>query len=266
MGCDSVVDSDSNISDTVEVEAFQSTSHSSHSTVLVTENNVGDDWSANVVGDDSGYTLAEDFGAPSGLGDAALLLFTENDNAARAELGTEVNVPLSEVGSLDYWTYQPDGNPGLAAVAYKIVVSFGDDGWTTLIYEPYWQNGAGDPAPVTSGVWQHWENIEDGNWWSSSSAGGLQAGFGGAPFYTFDDVLALQPNAVVEFIQLGIGSYNADWTVLADGMTFAGTSYDFDLIQDPVEKVECKDGGWEDAGFANQGQCIRFVNTGKDSR
>ena len=28
----------------------------------------------------------------------------------------------------------------------------------------------------------------------------------------------------------------------------------------------CKDGGWEEQGFRNQGQCIRFANTGKDSR
>lgn len=29
---------------------------------------------------------------------------------------------------------------------------------------------------------------------------------------------------------------------------------------------ECRDGEWEAAGFDNQGQCIRFVNTGQDSR
>jgi len=36
----------------------------------------------------------------------------------------------------------------------------------------------------------------------------------------------------------------------------------------PVEgcKDDCKNGGWEDLGFRNQGQCIRFVNTGQDSR
>jgi hypothetical protein len=34
----------------------------------------------------------------------------------------------------------------------------------------------------------------------------------------------------------------------------------------PSTKDDCKDGGWEDAGFRNQGQCIRFVNTGQDSR
>jgi len=29
---------------------------------------------------------------------------------------------------------------------------------------------------------------------------------------------------------------------------------------------DCMDGGWERFGFRNQGQCIRAVNTGKDSR
>lgn len=35
---------------------------------------------------------------------------------------------------------------------------------------------------------------------------------------------------------------------------------------DPTNKDDCKNGGWADFGFRNQGQCIRFVNTGKDSR
>jgi hypothetical protein len=34
----------------------------------------------------------------------------------------------------------------------------------------------------------------------------------------------------------------------------------------PTTKDDCKDGGWENYGFKNQGQCIRFVETGKDSR
>ena len=40
----------------------------------------------------------------------------------------------------------------------------------------------------------------------------------------------------------------------------------FDVIPDVQTKDDCKDGGWEAYGFANQGQCIRFVNTGHDSR
>lgn len=31
-------------------------------------------------------------------------------------------------------------------------------------------------------------------------------------------------------------------------------------------KDDCRSGGWEAHGFANQGQCIRFVETGQDSR
>lgn len=33
-----------------------------------------------------------------------------------------------------------------------------------------------------------------------------------------------------------------------------------------LDKDGCKDGGWEAHGFRNQGQCVRFVETGKDSR
>jgi hypothetical protein len=35
---------------------------------------------------------------------------------------------------------------------------------------------------------------------------------------------------------------------------------------DPVDIDECKKGGWAGFNFRNQGQCIRFVETGEDSR
>lgn len=38
------------------------------------------------------------------------------------------------------------------------------------------------------------------------------------------------------------------------------------ITNDPATKADCMKGGWEAFGFKNQGQCIRFVNTGKDSR
>jgi hypothetical protein len=38
-----------------------------------------------------------------------------------------------------------------------------------------------------------------------------------------------------------------------------------DEATDPEEKDECKDGGWVELGFRNQGQCVRFVNTGVDT-
>ena len=33
-----------------------------------------------------------------------------------------------------------------------------------------------------------------------------------------------------------------------------------------LSKDDCKDGGWQALGFTNQGRCIRFIETGKDSR
>ena len=35
---------------------------------------------------------------------------------------------------------------------------------------------------------------------------------------------------------------------------------------DPATMDDCKDGGWEDFGFDNQGRCMQFVLTGRDSR
>ena len=35
---------------------------------------------------------------------------------------------------------------------------------------------------------------------------------------------------------------------------------------DPETDDDCKHGGWEEYGFRNQGQCVRFAKTGKDSR
>lgn len=37
-------------------------------------------------------------------------------------------------------------------------------------------------------------------------------------------------------------------------------------VADPPTKEDCRDGGWRNYGFRNQGQCVRFVVTGKDSR
>ncbi|MEQ9397739.1 MAG: hypothetical protein RJQ04_01095 [Longimicrobiales bacterium] len=37
-------------------------------------------------------------------------------------------------------------------------------------------------------------------------------------------------------------------------------------VVDPAVMADCRRGGWVDFGFRNQGQCIRFLKTGKDSR
>jgi hypothetical protein len=39
-----------------------------------------------------------------------------------------------------------------------------------------------------------------------------------------------------------------------------------DLPSGPVSKADCMNGGWRGFDFKNQGQCVRFVETGKDTR
>lgn len=64
------------------------------------------------------------------------------------------------------------------------------------------------------------------------------------------------------------GTYTATLTVTDDdGRT--GTDQATITVEpepQPETANDCKQGGWADYGFANQGQCIRYVNTGKDSR
>jgi hypothetical protein len=38
------------------------------------------------------------------------------------------------------------------------------------------------------------------------------------------------------------------------------------LSADPTARADCTADQWEDYGFRNQGQCVRLVETGKDSR
>lgn len=44
------------------------------------------------------------------------------------------------------------------------------------------------------------------------------------------------------------------------------TTYAAASPSDPTDAAQCKKGSWHDFGFKNQGQCVRFVETGKDSR
>lgn len=47
---------------------------------------------------------------------------------------------------------------------------------------------------------------------------------------------------------------------------FDWTPFHVPAKEDVATKEDCKNGGWEAFGFRNQGLCIRFVETGKDSR
>lgn len=212
------------------------------------------------------------FGAPTGLGTGALQLATNDTNGAKVQLLTtnHAGTRLDDIGELSYWTFRSQGPPE-ADASYQLEVDVNGaavGGFTTLVYEPYWNGtvGAG---------WQHWSSVEDGNWWSSrqintdgtTGTAGTQwllAGAGGPPFTTPAAVVAEFPAAVVLRVGVNVGSYNPDYLVAADGLTIAGTTYDFE--PGSFTKDACKSGGWEtnfsSGQFENQGDCVSYFASG----
>lgn len=63
-----------------------------------------------------------------------------------------------------------------------------------------------------------------------------------------------------------LNSYNYGLDAFPDLDTASYAAHWHAGVEDVDSKDQCKDGSWEAAGFKNQGQCIRFVNTGQDSR
>jgi hypothetical protein len=85
------------------------------------------------------------------------------------------------------------------------------------------------------------------------------------------DMDLLSPGSNVRVFALNMGDTSAN-DVGLDGyydnvvVDVVGDVTVYDFEPTPMTKDDCKDNGHEDFGFANQGQCIRFVETGKDSR
>jgi hypothetical protein len=232
-------------------------------TVVVTQNSSG--WGPMDTRSGGDVAFTEAYGAPAGLGEGSLELTTDATTAAKADYWTAAHAgtKLADVTELSYWTFQAaTPQAPTAAASYQVQVDTNgaaDGGFTTLVYEPYW-NGTVVPA-----TWQQWD-VDAGQFWSSRTveACGLVAGAGGPPLYTLTQVATACPDAVVLGIGVNVGSFNPGYTVAVDGVTFDGTTYDFEVGTRPATKDECKDGGWQsfdDPAFTNQGDCVSFVES-----
>ena len=230
--------------------------------VVVTQNSAG--WTQDDTRGGGTVSWTEEFGAPAGLGDGSLKLTTTLNPGDKAGLynHTMAGTPLADVDTLGFWTYQAlTGQPPHAAASYQLQIDVNGaatGGFTTLVYEPYW-NGA-----VLPGQWQQWD-VDAGLFWSSRTVPecGLVAGAGGPPLYTLQQVKTLCPNAVVVGIGVNVGTNNPNYTVGTDGVQFNETIYDFEVGRRPSSKDDCKDGGWRtfnDPAFKNQGDCVSWFN------
>lgn len=91
------------------------------------------------------------------------------------------------------------------------------------------------------------------------------------------DMDLLSPGSNIRAFALNVGDTSASDLGLSGHLDNVVTdtdtgviTYDFDpaVVVPPTAtmKSDCKDGGFATYGFKNQGQCIKFVETGKDSR
>lgn len=231
-------------------------------------------------GSGAGGTVAFVGDAPVGFGSSSLEFSTESAGANATyygPYGEDQDVPLADVTDLSYYTKQVAGSAESSA-SYFIGLDLDNNGEfdTYLMHEPYWQNDSSpDAQPVMSGEWQQW-NVADGLFWSTDSFDGdvldIEAGAGGPPLYTLDQIKGAFPDAVVQYFGVNTGTNNAGYIIRVDGVNFNGTIYNFESQLIATTKDDCKNGGWESAvsvagaSFKNQGQCVAAVASSENSR
>ncbi len=99
--------------------------------------------------------------------------------------------------------------------------------------------------------------------------------------YTFDAWASLYieiTETAIDFTINGVevGSMPLDGSIEFNAVILNAYNYGADAasystywhigLTNPVVKADCLNNGWKASGFKNQGQCVRFVETGKDSR
>jgi hypothetical protein len=205
--------------------------------------------------------------ATAPLGTGALQLTTDATATAKAQYLHPATVAIADVTEMSYYTRQVSASFTGGDASYQFIVDLngeGAGGFSTFVFEPY-ENGT-----VVNDTWQSWD-VDAGQMWSSRSFSEgtcvITAGAGGAPFYTLAWLQANCPGAVTIGFGVNVGSNNPSYVVEADGVSFNGTVYDFEVANPPASKDACKDGGWmsltdaNGAAFANQGQCVASVVT-----
>jgi hypothetical protein len=218
-------------------------------------------------------------GTLPGGGVGGLNMTTDGTTAAKAQYLRADLLPLASLTDVSYWAKQNSAPFYGADPAFNIPVCLGGVvgttcvGFTTLVFEPYQNNGLFPPSPaIVPGLWQFWD-VDAGMLWSSrsysSGSCSVLAGGGGTYFYTLSGLATDCPNAVVGGYGFNVGTFNPSYDVSADLMTINGTTYDFEPYLVATNKDQCKNGGWmnyrraDGSTFKNQGDCVSYVNTGR---
>jgi hypothetical protein len=206
----------------------------------------------------------------SAPGEGALQLKTDASDPAKAQyMHAADNVAIGDVTNLSYAAKQVSSSFPEGQASYQLPVNLnGTSGFTTFVYEPYNQEPAGD---VTPGTWQTWD-VAAGRMWSSRTVtcgdNTINAGGGGAPFYTLSQIKEMCPEAQVIGFGVNVGTTNPSYDVYVDTVAFNDTTYDFEPTITVANKEACKEDGWKASNmpvFKNQGDCVSYFASAKTS-
>lgn len=218
---------------------------------------------------------------PAGSGSREFRTGADGDSFETYRNSNHAGTRLDDLTALSYSTYVESADSGQAPYL-NLLIDWDNNGTVDdqIFFEPVYQNGSyGTPnqGAVTVGTWQTWNALE-GAWWSLSG--------GGSDFQPLSSYIALHPDATLVNSLTGLGGLRvavgcggavwANFVGNADAITIGtaagSTTYDFEFAAPFVvatSAAQCKNGGWQTvrrsdgSSFKNQGDCIKYVNTGK---
>ena len=299
LGCDSVTDS--NAPNTNNITNLNNeitpSSESDDADVVITGESPNWYWDLETGETGTGEFVAGPETPVIGSGSAQFILEDEEDGLALIGKLSDGALPLTDIEKLEYNTYQSASSSD-QAVSLQLNINYNDEeeGWQgRLSFEPYYTED------VLQNEWQTWDALTQGAWWATEDPGN-EVCKQNEPC-SWNEILEAFPDAEVRaeselgnisLIHFKAGSNWGSFNGNVDGFTIsiAGEElvYSFEAEQDdengeddngengdeeddaeepgddPLSIEDCKEGGWEEYGFRNQGQCIRYVNTGQDSR
>lgn len=238
------------------------------SALSLTVVNPGDaNWSTSETRSNGAVNFVADADTPYGDGALQLVTGANTGSPMQDKANTlryfSTPVALSSVtGEVSYFTKQISASfaAGLPSFQIPVLLDGTPGSFTTLVYEPYVDQGNG---AVLANTWQKWTVSGAGKLWSSKAYGTIVASQGSTT-YTFADILALYPNTQVLGFGVNVGSNNPYWDTRVDGVTFNDDTYDFEPFTIPACSTDATtfdtfstgsvngQGGWESTGPFDQ--------------
>ncbi|MDD7964777.1 hypothetical protein [Actinomycetospora lemnae] len=179
----------------------------------------------------------DEFGAPTGGGEASLHLETPDDAAKASIVSREdAGTPLAEwIPTAAYSAYQGAAESAVQFPSLQLIVDFNgaaEGGFSTLTYEP-----AYNAVSTAPGQWNRYQ-AGAGDWCSTRAIPGVieesQRSCSGGGDKPLAEYITAQPDIIVNGVVVNQGSGNPGLDAAVDLVSTPSTTYDFELTEPEV--------------------------------